>query len=383
MFESIVVYGIMLFSMIFLAKQYGYTNKVKFYFFFILSYSIIMGCRYGVGVDYYSYLDCYNMWSLEGEKHFLHFGVLFSAFTTACDYLNLHPVIYFTIISIVQILTIFSVVKYCKPLLPFAVFVFLATGLGISGVTNGIRQYLAVGVTVCSIKFIYEKRFIPFLVLIFIAFLFHKTALVVLPFFILGFYSPRFFKNVGLQLIVLITAYLIHYIYPDLFLHIFDDYEYLIVGLGFNDKYLTNEYMGLSSDGIGVMGLAMLLVDIVVILYSNKIKSKFSGDFDLINIIYIFWFIGVIGDTLFTGSLVFDRLFQYFSIYDIVIYPAAFLYYKCNKQLQAACLLLLFTFTLSFTRTIYYGDANTSRYVFYFQYDQWASKQREYNMNYH
>lgn len=61
-------------------------------------------------------------------------------------------------------------------------FLFLASTDYISWMYNGIRQFLAVSITFGAFSFILKKKYIKALIVIMIAYLFHQTALIVIPF---------------------------------------------------------------------------------------------------------------------------------------------------------------------------------------------------------
>ena len=107
MVESILVYCLLAFAMICYGLEIARlpinhrTKTISFrepiVYVPILFFTFIFGCRYGVGVDYPSYLSAY----LYGEDHSWEF--LFQLLTTSLSSINFHYCVYFGVIAFIEI----------------------------------------------------------------------------------------------------------------------------------------------------------------------------------------------------------------------------------------------------------------------------------------
>lgn len=91
------------------------------------------------------------------------------------------PVIYLGIIALFQGLCITKTFRKYNPYLLTAFFIFVASTDYLSFMYNGIRQFVAVVIIFASSKYIFEKRYIPALIVILIASWFHGSALLMIP----------------------------------------------------------------------------------------------------------------------------------------------------------------------------------------------------------
>ena len=132
----------------------------------VLIFSITFGLRYGVGIDYYTYLQSYYD-SPEIVQDYYEPGYVF--LLDICKYISIGPELFFTLLAFLQIFFIYYAFNY----LPRKAVVFLPvylifTGLAMAGFMNNIRQTIALALFIFSIHYIVEKRVLPFYIFCFL-----------------------------------------------------------------------------------------------------------------------------------------------------------------------------------------------------------------------
>lgn len=161
---------------------------------------IVYGLRVGIGTDYYSYLETYNTlhdaslstyWTYHLENRRIYYQEI-------GFYILNRIVPNFRLLLFVEGIIIYSVLlkalaDYRYELnMGFAIFIYMATQFTYS--TNGIRYSIALAFALLGYKYLAENKNIHFFVCVFLAFLFHKTAL-----FCIIIYFMKEFKNKSLN----------------------------------------------------------------------------------------------------------------------------------------------------------------------------------------
>ena len=90
--------------------------------------------------------------------------------------------VYFFILAAVQAYLLFRVYRKYSARYVVCFFLFIASTDYISWMFNGIRQFVAVTVTLLAFDFILKRKYIKAILIIIIASLFHQSALLVIPF---------------------------------------------------------------------------------------------------------------------------------------------------------------------------------------------------------
>lgn len=145
----------------------------------------VAGLRYRVGTDYMAYYrtrvtDWQTVWDY--LIHFREPGIrLLSKIST----MILDDGATLIFICSIIIIGIYSLMIYrYSPMYLVSVLIFLFLG-DWTGSFNGIRQYLAAAVVFAGHRYILKRRFVPYLLTVLLAMLFHKSAAVmILPYFL-------------------------------------------------------------------------------------------------------------------------------------------------------------------------------------------------------
>lgn len=357
-----------------ISKEGEINTKKSFWSFEIifplLLFAIIMGIRYDVGVDYFTYLYNYLHKNYTGKEEYLFFFL-----SDVGWYFNFHYTIYFGVIAFLQVLFFFLAFKDERYLFPFLVFFLFANG-GYSFWMNVIRQALAMCIWLYSLRYIEHKKFYKYLIFGLIAFLIHRSSIILLIFYPILRNGKDYFKSIPLQLVLVVFAFII----KDLFYSIIMQLETIInfysslLGEGLYDNYGLENMLDsvIDNEGTGIAYFFKILLNVMVILYSHKLK-KFYNNKKFV-IVYFFFFIGIIATYIFPlGAYSITRPFRYFFIFQTIMY-AYLLYYffKERKHLNNLIMfwILLITFLGIFILSQYNADPYShSLYQFYFQHN--------------
>lgn len=162
------------------------TPMTKLFFVFACMVMIfVAGFRYYVGADFGAYFSNYQRYADnfgEDLKNFNEPGFGFIALIAYKLDLGGAGAI-FLAAAVTNVIFLVVIYKNTDMLLPASLlYIFLGCW---HGAFNGIRQYLAAAIVFAGLKFIKERKFLKYAFIIFVAFLFHSSAiLMIFPYFI-------------------------------------------------------------------------------------------------------------------------------------------------------------------------------------------------------
>lgn len=166
-----------------------------------------------------------------------------------------------------------------------------------------LRQMLAVSILILSLKYIYNKKIVKFLLLVFIATLIHETAIC----FIIAYPAAHLLKSDKKNYIIIMGAYLISKLAPNVMYFFMSD---RLRGYTENGVYDTS----------GSISIFPMLIYVVILVFSSysKVNKTYEGKI-LFNIVTIgaaiYPFANVISDVY--------RLTIYFGIFSILLISKA------------------------------------------------------------
>lgn len=389
MLQSILVYTFIILIMLLFANiakrkavyktgQYGELVQKRSFWsfeivFMLLFFALMFGMRYDVGTDHLGYLFSYIEGSV-GED--LRMEPLFRWISKICYDLNIHPIIYFAVWAFIQItffLLAFKNERYLFPLL----ITFLFFNLSFTFWMNGIRQALAMCIWLYSITFIVEKKFWHYIIGGIIAFLFHRSALILFVFYPLLRNGKDYFKSIPLQLILFASVFIIKNVFEVFILQfepIIEQFQTILGGERelYRTYTMDNMLDELNNEvsGTGLAYMFRILVWVIIILYSRKLKSYYNSK--KFNIIYFFFFFGLLTQYIFPeGVVVFSRPFRYFYIFQTIML-AYFVYYLFRSNSFRFNRLLAYALIIAFIGVFYLNmlgatERSSILFQFYFQ----------------
>lgn len=293
----------------------GQHYKLKPLILFSLALLVLFaGLRYNVGRDFQSYKVIF-LTILNGKTEIgfrlLNLIVLLSGF-------NFQVV--FLISSFITIILVYKTIIKISPYITLSLFLFLSLGFLLESF-NIIRQWIAISIFFYASIFIVQKKFFPYFLLILIAALFHKSALISIPFYFLGNVSFNRYTLIILLIFSIIFSFFIN-------LH------ELMLNTPFYSNYFQKGNELVSAD-LGLGYVSKLLIGIFVILFYSEIVAQ--GNFARMSVNFFFFYLITLA--VFRDSQVLVRIGYYFHIFLIVVIP--FIIKAAEKRTK---LILLFSF---------------------------------------
>lgn len=287
----------------------------------LLFFSIISGIRYDVGTDHLAYMDAYN------TVKELDYEFIFNKLTLALRENGFHYSFYFFVCAFIQIFLLYYTLKNDKYLYPFLPFILICGPCYLSWM-NGIRQDIASCVFFYATIFIYNKKIVPYLLLCLLAIGFHSSALLLIPLYWILKENHDFFYNKKFQYGMILFAAYVALTKADYLEQITPIVEsFLLVSGEAYSSYSLNslEYFAERTTAGNSMAFRMqIIVDLIIIAYSNKLKQEFKNT--PIKLFYQLYFLGTFMETLFVNNLLLCRPFRYFRLYKLVMTAYLFCY---------------------------------------------------------
>lgn len=162
----------------------------------------ISALRWGVGSDYWNYHVIFPSYAREFSEDFSIFGEPgLRFFAWIGMQLNGDSATMFALAAIITIgLTIRTLWRW-SPAFAFGVALYILIGAW-SGSFNGVRQYLASAVLFAGHRYVIDRRLWKWIAVVFIAMLFHVSALVAL----LVYFVPTKRTSLGIQCVILLAG---------------------------------------------------------------------------------------------------------------------------------------------------------------------------------
>ncbi len=173
-YYSIFIGSIFLFLSI--AKLYRDAEGIS-KFFVWLTMTLFSGLRVAVGRDYSIYLDSYSN-HLSG--HFARLEPFWQSFNVLCNDINMPFHLWQTIVAGFTYYILFKALKSWRIDWGLGILCYLLIYKGFFESMNQIRQCLAISFVLWSSSYLYQKRYLPFILLTVIAGIFHLSAFVCL-----------------------------------------------------------------------------------------------------------------------------------------------------------------------------------------------------------
>lgn len=292
----------------------------------LFSFAFVFGCRWGVGRDFFRYLQAYTGTVPE------RFEFLFQTISKILQGLGAHYSIYFGVWAFLDVFLLYYALRNYKFIYPFVAF-FLIFGSYYLPMMNAMRQCIAGLIFLNSIIFIERKQFAGFLVCYVLAILFHKLAFFLFVFYPILRYKDDWFKRLTPQLILFAIAVFFSFHGEYIIQMIEQPFGLITESLGYErysfdllsaDRYDRTQYG--NNTGLGIW--VKLFLTIPIILMSRDLKKYYNSSF--FNMLYTLYFLGVILSLMLEKSVILNRVAMFFTIYQLIIH-SLFVYFCFNK----------------------------------------------------
>lgn len=292
--------------------------------------SFFAGVRYGIGTDYFAYERIFNNLKCGYEVR-TEFGYNLINYLIAKLGGNIQHV--FFVVSLLTILFMYLSLYEYKDKISVGLGIFVFMLLYYQSSYNGVRQFLAVSLCLFSLKYIFRRKILKFLIMIILAASFHLPSIILLPMYflykIIG-EKPRWVLQI-LYYIVLFLIVLNHEIIGLKFLDLFPPLERYRI-------YLSNK--GTFDLGFGIIALNLPYI-LPGLVFFNKLKqydNRFTFFFICFNTGLILRFLGYFGNPYI------HRISLYFLIVIVILVPYYFRIRKDFALVINYCLILFIIF---------------------------------------
>jgi len=331
-----------LFFFSFLDVRYKLTSEQRKWLVFI-SYTVIVlqvGLRWETGTDWNSYLDHFRSTSkfieISPFRNGMELG--YNIFVWAIRILTAKYSIFLILHSVIFYLLIFKSFQRYTPYIFLTLLLFYSITLGLWG-SN--RQLIALAICLYSLRYIVEEKPVIFFALIFLATMFHISAIL---------FTVYFFLNRNLKPALFVSVLIISFVLgrttiPNkIFFGIAD-----IVGGSAATKALfyinnANEYM--SEHSLSIIGLVKRIAFLTVFYVNGK---KLIPQLPFYRLLLNGYFLGIILYFLFSNSLLImvSRGSLYFTAIEPLLLSSQLLLFN-KKENKIVLLFLLFIFSFFF-----------------------------------
>jgi hypothetical protein len=338
----------------------------------MLMYALVIGLRYNVGRDYEGYTRWFKELSRSGRFPVDNdFGFIWlNQFLVEFGFESYSLFIVFAFLQILFLLLFLKSI----PFLRSWYFFFFLTSLLFFVSMNAMRQTLAFFIFMYCLQLFYEKKYVKIILFGLLALSIHKT--VILVFILLPILKFEWFKNVKIQIVILFLSV---FVFPPFFQIVLNylsplidllGYSYYIENLDYM-KELTEENRG--GKGSGTSIVLFFFIDIIIILFYEKLKEKFNS-YNFIPF-YNLFFVGVILSRMFADNFILARISDYFIFFRVIIIAFLMLYifkiskYSEKKTLKPLAVAICLAMLLFYYRAIYNNAADIAPIQFIFNHD--------------
>jgi hypothetical protein len=281
--------------------RYGLTLSFLLIFLFL-------ALRYQFGNDYNSYLGIF-----EEINSYASFNLFDKTIHVEPGWIVLcklfKPLGFFAMVAVLALLNCIIYYRFIKSYLPvqyywLAVFIYLFDPGFMLTHASAMRQSLTIAIFIFSIKYIFKKDAIRYILCIVIAWFFHSSALVLLPVYFLGLVNWKINK---------VTATIFFLLFLSLFVFSSSIMPYInqLVSVYF-DQYEFYQDPGSVGSGLGILYVS---ITFLLILYFDRFQDKETS---------LLFKIGIISFIFIPLSLLIQligRMGMYFKVSLIIAYP--------------------------------------------------------------
>lgn len=290
-------------------------NIVKFIAFILIGYIVFWAAvRNGVA-DTRTYIQSYNLLKsdvgifdsfIRNDDGSLDKAPLFTSYQILLKKLGFDWHFFLGSIAVFSGLCIYYGISKFSDSVSYSVFLFI-TSFDFIWLFNGIRQFVVAAMFFAAFRLVVEKKFIKFLLLVFVMYFIHSTAIILIPIY---FIANMKNWNFGILVCLLMTMALLLLLPNKINLWIdeaFSDYGYLAAVE--------------DDDGVNILRVAVSLVTPVLAYIYRKDIARYNNPY--INVMVNFSLItaGLYAIGYVTSGIYVGRLPIYTELFNILLLP--------------------------------------------------------------
>lgn len=288
-------------------------SKIVFWLSIIMPL-LVAANRYGIGTDYFNYMDMYN--SITSDNNIMKSIINYRSIEPGWIILNYMVKYIFDDYKYVFIISSFFTLFFSfkaiynfkdKINLGLSMFIFMCTLYLTS--FNIIRQSLAVAIVFFGYKYIEEKKVFKYLLFMCLAICFHYSALVFLPMY--WFLDKKITNTTRIKKYILYAAFIVFIMY---FNTLINSVANMSENLSRYSEYNSTDNIKIAFSNI-INKLPILIIIFLNIKNLRKMKSFISESVSL-------YYLAVLLTVLAPQSTTLGRICMYFQMSQIIILPA-------------------------------------------------------------
>ena len=227
------------------------------------------------------------------------------------QFIGNHSVRYFTVLAGIQGIILLTVYRKYSSAYIVSLFLFLASTDYISWMYNGIRQFMAVTIIFAATPLMLRKKYVPLILVILLASLFHQSALIMIPIVLIA-QGKAWNTRTLLFIAIVIIAVLFVGRFTSLLDAVLEETQYASV---------VSDYTSWNDDGTNP--IRVLVYSLPAILAFLGRKRIMYEDDQLINLCTNFSLVtaGLYLVSMFTSGIFLGRLPIYTSLYSYILLP--------------------------------------------------------------
>ncbi|MEY4964167.1 MAG: hypothetical protein RLZZ323_1486 [Bacteroidota bacterium] len=178
-------------------------NLFGLYMLIVVSVILLAGLRGAIEGDYLSYYDIFKS-SITSTNKELIIEPLYFLFNKFINNLGLNFQIVIIIMAVISVIPKYRFFFRESPNFGFTAFIYFCTVYFIFDFIQ-IRQAVTISLFIIALKFVIERKIIPYIIIVLFATLIHYSAIILLP----GYYLfNRDYRKGGMYLIILICGFI-------------------------------------------------------------------------------------------------------------------------------------------------------------------------------
>lgn len=247
-----------------------------------------------------------------------------------------NDILFFTIMAAIMLLLISYVYRRTSSLYTMSVFLlFISTDVYQWGF-NGMRQGLAAAIVFVASLYLFDRKYIKFFVLLFIAFTIHSSALIFAVALFVFNGKPWSKKVIVILLFVVIFLFSLEY-FTDIIDNVLADTTYSNVVQQFN-----------KDDGVSILRVLVYSVPVIIaLIFRHRIEEESNYLIDFaINMSLLGTVFYVIG--IFTSGIYIGRIPIYFTLWNYVLLPWELEHIFHNKAVKVLIEIFMIIFYFVF-----------------------------------
>ncbi len=219
--------------------------------------------------------------------------------------------IYFAVIACIQLLTLAVIYRKYSRNYWLSIFLFVASTDYTAWMFNGMRQFLAAAISFAAAGLVFRKKYLPAMLVIYFASLFHQSALLLLPVIFLV-QGEAWNRKTNLVLVFAMVCVLFVGEFTSFLDGAMADTQY---------KNVVSDFTNSEDDGTNALRVLVYAVPtILAFVYRRKVQE---ADNSMINVCVNMSIVstGVYIVSMFTSGIFLGRLPIYMSLYNYILLP--------------------------------------------------------------